>query len=156
MTQSGLCQKIQNDLIVALKGKEAFKVKVLRFLKSQLDSAAKDKQADLTDEEAVKVIHKKIKQSQDSIDKYEQGGRPELAAAERDEVSLVSAYLPAQLSDAELDAVVDKIMSGIGEATPKDFGRLMGMVMKAVGDKASGKAVKDRVERALQKNKKIN
>lgn len=151
MTQSGLCQKIQNDLITALKGKEAFKVKVLRFLKSQLDSAAKDKRADLTDEEAVRVIHKKIKQSQDAIEKYGQGGRPELADSEQAEVDLVSAYLPAQLSASELDAIVEKVVAGAGEITPKDFGRLMGMVMKEVGGSADGKAVKDRVESALRK-----
>lgn len=133
----------------ALKDKDVFRVKVLRFLKSQLDAAAKDKLGDLTEEEVVKVIQKKIKQSQDALEKYNQGGRPELAEAERREIETVKSYLPAELSPKELGDIVERVLAGFGAVTKKDFGRVMGAVVKEVAGRADGRAIKELVEGKL-------
>jgi len=136
-------------MLQAAKSKAADRLKILRFLKSQLDSAAKDKLADLTDEEVQKVLQRKIKQSLEARDKFTAGQRPELAAAEQAEIDLVSQYLPKPLSTEELKAIVDELVLSANAKTMKDFGRVMGQVMKRVGARASGADVKAAIERAL-------
>lgn len=136
-------------MLAATKNKDLGRLKILRFLKSQLDSAAKDKLADLTDEEVQKVLQRKIKQSEEAAEKFQAGQRPELAAAERAEIELVSGYLPKPLSENELKAAVEKVIAGLGGVTAKDFGRVMGLTVKQVGASASGSAVKAAVQRAL-------
>ncbi|MEK9180727.1 MAG: GatB/YqeY domain-containing protein, partial [Patescibacteria group bacterium] len=125
MLKSSIYQKLESDLLSALKRKEAFVVKVLRFLKSNLDSAEKDKLAPLTDEEAMKVIQKRIKQSQDAKEKYILGKRDELAAAEQSEIDLIAAYLPAQLSEVELADLAKSAIAELNASSVKDFGRVM-------------------------------
>lgn len=149
MAQSELYLRIQNDMLRATKNKDAGRLKILRFLKSQLDGAAKDKLADLTDEEVQKVLQHKIKQSREAAEKFLAGSRPELAAAENAEIELVLEYLPQPLSEAELQAVIEKVIAGSGGATAKDFGRVMGLVVKQVNGRAPGSAVKAAVQRAL-------
>jgi uncharacterized protein YqeY len=149
VAQSELYLKIQSDMLTATKNKDLGRLKILRFLKSQLDAAAKEKLADLTDEEVQKVLQRKIKQSQEAAAKFLAGSRPDLAAAENEEIELVSGYLPKQFSEEELAAVVAKVVDDLGNVTAKDFGRVMGLVMKQVGARASGSAVKTAVERAL-------
>lgn len=151
--QSELYLRIQNDMLQAVKAKAADRLKILRFLKSQLDSAAKDKLADLTDEEVQKVLQRKIKQSQEAREKFQAGERPELAAAEQAEIDLVSQYLPKPLSKEELKTIVDELVLSADAKTNKDFGRVMGLAMKRVGAGAAGSDVKAAIERALGESK---
>lgn len=133
----------------ALKRKEAFAVKVLRFLKSHLDSAEKDKLAPLTDEEAIKIVQKRIKQSQDAKEKYLLGKRQDLAAAEQAEIELIAGYLPAQLSEAELEQLARRAIAELGASSPRDFGRVMKRLMEEVKGRSDGQRVKSVVEKLL-------
>lgn len=132
-------QRIDEDLKTAMKARDQLRLSVLRMLKTALKNAAIEKggaDAALDDPEAVAVIRKLAKQREDSIASFEKGGRPELAAKERDELGVLSAYLPQPLSEAEIDAI---ILEAIAQAGGKDPSK-MGAVMKIATAKAAGRA----------------
>ena len=134
-----LQERVDADLKEAMRAKDATKLGVLRMLKSGLKYAAIAKsgaEAELSDAEAVQVIRKQAKQRQDSIESFEKGGRPELAAKEKEEMEMLNAYLPKGLSAEELSSLVREAISELG-ATSK---AQMGAVMKAVQAKAAGRA----------------
>jgi len=155
VAQENLHHKINEDLRTATKQKDATVVRVLRFCKSILDSAAKDLlKPELSDEEAIKVISKKIKQSREAAEAFKAGNRQELVQAEEEEVEILIKYLPKQLSEDELNAIVLEIVTETGANSAKDFGKVMGAVMRKVAGKADGATVKQAVERNLQQEKK--
>src|SRR5450432_4621785 len=112
-----LAQRIDSDLKDAMRAKDATRLGVLRMLKSALKYAAIEKsgaEAELDDTEATQVIRKQVKQRQDSIESFEKGGRPELAAKEKDELAILQAYLPQGLSADELAKIVRETISEVG------------------------------------------
>jgi len=132
-----LPEQIDADLKDAMRAKDAGKLAVLRGLKSALKYAAIEKSdVALDDAAAVQVIRKQVKQRQDSIESFEKGGRPELAAKEKAELEILNAYLPKGLSAEELSALVRETITEVG-ATSK---AQMGAVMKALQAKAAGRA----------------
>jgi uncharacterized protein len=132
-----LQERIDADLKDAMRAKEAGKLSVLRGLKSALKYAEIEKaDAGLDDAAATQVIRKQVKQRQDSIESFEKGGRPELAAKEKEELEILNGYLPKGLSAEELSALVRETIAEVG-ATSK---AQMGAVMKALQAKAAGRA----------------
>jgi uncharacterized protein YqeY len=132
-----LQERIDSDLKDAMRAKDAGKLAVLRMLKSAVKYAAIEKpDGVLDDATATQVIRKQVKQRQDSIESFEKGGRPELAAKEKEEMEMLNAYLPKGLSAEELSALVREAIAEAG-ATSK---AQMGAVMKAVQAKAAGRA----------------
>src|SRR5947207_11575127 len=123
-----LPERIDADLKDAMRAREAGKLSVLRGLKSALKYAAIEKaDAALDDAAAVQVIRKQVKQRQDSIESFEKGGRPELAAKEKEELSILNSYLPQAMSAEEVSKIVRQTIGELG-ATSK---AQMGVVMKA-------------------------
>jgi len=134
-----LQQRVDTDLKEAMRAKDATKLGVLRMLKSALIYAAiakSDAEAELSDAEAAQVIRKQAKQRQDSIESFEKGGRPELAAKEKTEIPVLEAFLPKALSPEELEQLVKATIAETGATSKKD----MGPVIKAVQAKAAGRA----------------
>ena len=132
-----LQERVDSDLKDAMRAKDAGKLNVLRMLKSALKYAAIEKpDGTLDDSAATQVIRKQVKQRQDSIESFEKGGRPELAAKEKEEMEMLNAYLPKGMSAEELSALVREAIAEVG-ATSK---AQMGVVMKAVQAKAAGRA----------------
>src|SRR5438309_10852290 len=134
-----LQERIDSDLKDAMRAKDAQKLGVLRMLKSALKNVAIEKggaSATLDDAEATQVIRKQVKQRQDSIESFEKGGRPELAAKEKEELEILNSYLPKGLSAVELADLVRDTIAEIG-ATSK---AQMGAVMKALQAKVAGRA----------------
>ena len=132
-----LQERIDSDLKDAMRAKEAGKLAVLRMLKSAVKYAAIEKpDGVLDDATATQVIRKQVKQRQDSIESFEKGGRPELAAKEKEEMEILNAYLPKGLTAEELSTLVREAIAEVG-ATSK---AQMGAVMKAVQAKAAGRA----------------
>jgi uncharacterized protein YqeY len=132
-------EQIDNDIKEAMKARQADKLSVLRMLKAAVKNAAIEKggQAGVLDDvEATAVIRKQVKQRQDSVESFDKGGRPELAAKERAEIETLQAYLPQALSGEELTRLVDEAIAETG-ATGK---AQMGAVMKALGPKVAGRA----------------
>jgi uncharacterized protein YqeY len=132
-------EQIDHDIKEAMKARAADKLSVLRLLKAAIKNAALEKggQAGVLDDvEATAVIRKQVKQRQDSVESFDKGGRPELAAKERTEIETLQAYLPQGLSREELTRLVDEAIAETG-ATGK---AQMGLVMKALAPKVAGRA----------------
>ena len=143
-----LLQRLDQDLKEAMVSKNAQRTSVIRFLKSALKYAAIDKKVEtLSDADAQQVIQKQIKQRRESIQQFTQGGRPELAEKEQAEMRILESYLPAQLSDAELQKLVEAEIKAAGAVSKKDFGRMM----KSLGEKLQGRADSKRLSEALGK-----
>jgi uncharacterized protein YqeY len=144
-----LIEQINKDYIDALKSKEAEKVSVLRMLKSAIGNAKIQLQKDLTDDDIVKVVQSQIKQRKDSIATYEAGNRAELADKEKDEIEVLSAYMPEQLSDEELTLIVKSAINETGATSAADMGKVMGKVMPQVAGRADGGQISAKVKELL-------
>jgi uncharacterized protein len=145
-----LQSQVDNDIKDAMRARDTVRLNALRMLKSAMKNAAIEKggaESVLEDAEAIVVIRKQIKQRQDSIEGFEKGGRPELAASERAEVEILSAYLPKALSPEEVVELVKEAIAEAG-ATSK---QQMGAVMKNATAKAAGRADGKTLSMAVQK-----
>jgi uncharacterized protein len=145
-----LQERVDSDLKDAMRAKEATKLGVLRMLKSALKYAAIEKSGadtDLSEAEAIQVIRKQVKQRQDSIESFEKGGRAELAAKEKEELSVLNAYLPQAMSADEVSQIVRETIAAVG-ATSK---AQMGLVMKAAQAKADGRVDGKTLSQEVQK-----
>ncbi len=127
-----------------MKAGDKARVGALRLVLSELQKAAKEGDAD----EAA-VLRRERKRRLDSARQYRDGGRPELAEAEEAEAQLISSYLPAELSDADLDAIVADAIAATGASEPRDMGKAIGAAMQAAAGRADGKRVSERVKAAL-------
>lgn len=144
--------KIQNDMIGAMKAKEDLKVSTLRMLKAavlKLEVSVGRNQAEANDGEVVDLIKKEIKQRRDSAEQFRSGGRAEMAEKEEAEIKILEKYMPAQMSEAEIEAVVREVIAQTGAQSAADFGKVMGVVMGRVKGMADGAVVKSVVERVL-------
>ena len=147
-----LHQRVDADLKDGMRAHDATKVGVLRMLKSALKYAAIEKsgaEAELNDTEAVQVIRKQVKQRQDSIESFEKGGRPELAAKEREEMEILNAYLPKGLSAEELSALVRETIAEAGATSKAQMGAVMKALQGKVAGRADGKTLSAEVQRQL-------
>jgi uncharacterized protein YqeY len=145
-----LQERIDTDLKDAMRAKEAGKLSVLRGLKSALKYAAIEKaDAGLDDAAAVQVIRKQVKQRQDSIESFEKGGRPELAAKEREELEILNAYLPKGLSAEELSAIVRETIAEVGATSKAQMGAVMKALQAKVAGRADGKTLSAEVQKQL-------
>jgi len=145
-----LQERIDADLKDAMRAKEAGKLSVLRGLKSALKYAAIEKaDAGLDDAAAVQVIRKQVKQRQDSIESFEKGGRPELAAKEKEELEILNAYLPKGLSAEELSAIVRETIAEVGATSKAQMGAVMKALQAKVAGRADGKTLSAEVQKQL-------
>ena len=132
-----LTDKIDSDLKDAMRAKDAARLSTLRMLKSAVEYyKIGKKQEKLTDADVVAVIKGQIKQRQDSIDGFEKGGRTDLVNKEKGELEVLKSYLPKELSQAQIEEIVNATIAELGAATRAD----MGKVMKAVQAKTAGRA----------------
>lgn len=131
--------RIDQDIKAAMLARETAKLGVLRMLKTALMNAAIEKGgagSSLDDSDALAIVRKEVKKRQDSVEAFEKGGRPEMAASEKAEIEILNAYLPQQLSAAEVEELVKAAIAEAGATSKKD----MGAVMKLVNAKAAGRA----------------
>lgn len=145
-----LQERIDADLKDAMRAKEAGKLSVLRGLKSALKYAEIEKaDAGLDDSAAVQVIRKQVKQRQDSIESFEKGGRPELAAKEKEELEILNAYLPKGLGAEELSALVRETIAEVGATSKAQMGAVMKALQAKVAGRADGKSLSAEVQKQL-------
>lgn len=145
-------QQIDADLKDAMRAKEAARLGVLRMLKSAMKNAAIEKggaSAELDDAEATQVIRKQVKQRQDSIESFEKGGRPELATKEKEELALLSAYLPQAMSGEELAVGVRDAIAEAGATSRAQMGAVMKLLQTKLAGRADGKSLSQEVQRQL-------
>ena len=146
---SKLLEKIKTDLYQALKGKKTTEVSVLRFLLADLHNRKIEKREKLTDEEVVKAIRKQIKLRKEAIAEYQKGKRDDLVQKERNEMKILSKYLPQMISPEKLEKVIDASIKKTGAKTAQDFGKVMGEVMGQLKGKADGAKVAELVKERL-------
>jgi uncharacterized protein YqeY len=140
-----LADRVKDDLTSAMKAGEKDRVGALRLVLSELQKAAKEGG---DDEQA--VLRRERKRRQESAAAFRDGGRPELADAEEAEARLISAYLPAEMSDDEVRAIVAEAVAETGASSPRDMGRVMKAAMPRVGGRADGKRVSALAQEALR------
>src|SRR5437667_1551640 len=148
-----LQQRVDGDLKEAMRAKDSTKVGALRMLKSALTYAAIEKsgaEGELSDAEAAQVVRKQAKQRQDSIESFEKGGRAELAAKEKKELSILNAYLPQAMSADELSKVVRETIAELGATSKAQMGAVMKALQPKVGGRADGKTLSQEVQKQLQ------
>jgi uncharacterized protein YqeY len=144
-----IVERIQADQKSALKAGEKDRLSALRLLSSELKNRRIELGRDLSDEDAIEVLMKALKQRRESEEQYTIGDRPELAAREAAEAEVIRGYLPAQLSDEELDAMIDAAIAEAGASTMKDMGAVMGRLMPNLKGRAEGAVVSARVKERL-------
>lgn len=148
-----LPQRVDSDLKTAMREKNATKLGVLRLLKAALMNAAIEKsgaQGELNDADTTQVIRKQVKQRQDSIESFEKGGRAELAAKEREELSILQSYLPQAMSADEISKVVRETITEVGATSKAQMGVVMKALQAKVAGRADGKTLSAEVQRQLQ------
>ena len=148
-----LPQRVDSDLKTAMREKNATKLGVLRLLKAAIMNAAIEKsgaQGELGDADAIQVIRKQVKQRQDSIESFEKGGRPELAAKEKEELSILQSYLPQTMSFDEISKVVRETIAEVGASSKAQMGVVMKALQAKVAGRADGKSLSAEVQKQLQ------
>ncbi len=145
----GLRDNIEADTKAALKSGAKDKVSTLRMLNAALKNKQIDKRRPLTEDEVIETIRSLIKQRRDSAEQFAKGGRQDLVDKETAEITFLEAYLPAQLSREELEAMVRDAVVQTGAQGAKDMGKVMKALVPMVGGRADGKLVSELVKHAL-------
>jgi len=150
--EMSLSEKIQSDIVTAMKAKDDFRLSVLRMIKAAIQLKEVEKIGKLEDNESIQLLQTLLKQRKESIDQFTKGGRPELAQKEQKEAAIIETYLPPGASAGEMDAAITKAMAEAGATSIKQ----MGAVIKAAkaqleGKTVDGKALSDLVRERLAK-----
>ena len=145
-----LREKIEGDIIEAMRGRDQPRLDALRFLKSVIQAAEKAKGESLDDEGVVQVTAKQVNDRRESIRMFREGNREDLVAKESVELAVLETYLPPQLSQEELAQLVRRVIEEVGATTIRDKGRVMGRLMPQVRGKADGTEVNSLVEQILE------
>lgn len=146
---SGLADRIRSDMTEAMKAQERDRTSVLRMLQSSIKYAQIEAGHPLSDDEALAVIRKAVKQRQDSIDQYTSANRTDLAEKERSEMELLKQYLPPELSDAEIESGIREIIVSTGAQSKKDMGKVMKEATARYRGRVDGRRISEMVGRLL-------
>lgn len=149
-----LKQQLQEELKQAILAKDELRKSILRMLLSAITYAEIQKGGagyEATDEDVLAVIEKQVKQHKDSIEQFEKAGRQELADKEKEELTLLEKYLPEQMGEEEVRALVREAIAATGASSPSEMGKVMGALMPKVKGKADGGLVSSIVKEELQK-----
>ena len=146
-----LFDQISNDIKEAMKAKDKVALEALRnikkyFLEAKTAPGANDT---LSDDAALKIMQKLVKQGKDSATLYKEQGREELANEELAQVAVIEKYLPKQMSSEELEAALKEIIANVGASGPQDMGKVMGVATKTLAGKAEGRAISAKVKELL-------
>ena len=144
-----LKERITEDMKAAMRASEKERLSTIRMLQAAIKQREVDERITLDDAQVVAVLEKMVKQRKESVVQFEQGGRADLADKEKAEIALLTAYLPAQLSEAEVDALIREAIAATGAASVKDMGKVMGVVKAKAAGRADMGAVSARIKAAL-------
>ena len=145
-----IIDRLQDDIKVTMKAREGEKLEALRFLYSEIKNVGINEGRELTDDAALVVVGRLIKQRQESVEQFKKGGREDLVAREEMGINLYREYLPPQLSVEELKAIVAEAVAETSAAGLKDMGKVMKVLMPRVKGLAEGKVVNEVVREQLE------
>jgi len=144
-----LKEQLTDDMKAAMRAKESARLATIRLIIAEIKRKEVDEQTELNDDQVVAVIEKMVKQRKDSISQFEAGGRADLAEIEKGELAILSAYMPAGLSDEEIAAEVAAAVAATGAAGPQDMGKVMGVLKPKLAGRADMTVVSGLVKKAL-------
>lgn len=143
-------KEVMTQMKVAMKAKDAAALEALRAVKSAILMAKTESNAgELSEDQEMKLVQKLVKQRKDSASIYREQNRPDLAEPEEKQAEVIAAFLPEQLSEAEVEAKVEEIISKTGAESMKDMGKVMGMASEELAGKADGKTISAIVRKKL-------
>jgi uncharacterized protein YqeY len=137
-----IMEQIEADLRESIKAKDEVKVRTLRMLKSDITAEKTRGTEALSDEKVLEIIARSAKKRKEAIEEFTKGNRSDLVEREQSELSVIEGYLPAQLGDEDVAKSISAKIAEMGEVTKKDFGRIMGAVMKDLKGQADGAMVR--------------
>jgi uncharacterized protein YqeY len=144
-----LKERLTEDMKAAMRASEKERLSTIRMVQAAIKQREVDERIALDDAQVIAVLEKMVKQRKESIAQFEQGGRSDLADKEKAEIVLLQGYLPAQLSDVEVDALIREAMATTGATSMKDMGKVMGVVKAKAAGRADVGAVSARIKAAL-------
>lgn len=144
-----MLDKLNTELKQAMKNREELRTSVLRMLISDLKYAQIEKRSPLTEEESLQVVQRAIKKRRESIEMYEKGGRPELAAKESEELKILQSFVPAELDESSVRQIVQDTLQELGVTDKKDMGRVMKEILSKYKGQIDGKMVQKIVSEKL-------
>ncbi len=142
-------ERVEKEMKEAAKARDVIKLSTLRMVRAAVHNRRIDLQKDLEDKDVLQVLSSMAKQRKDSIDQYRRGGRTDLVDREEAELAIIKSYLPREMSEQDIRAEVDRVVSELGATGPGDMGAVMKALMPAVAGKADGKVVSDMVKAVL-------
>nr|WP_275402137.1 GatB/YqeY domain-containing protein [Shimazuella alba] len=140
---------MDQDMKAAMKQKDKETLSTIRMVRASIKKVEIDNRGELSDDQALEVLVREIKQRKDSLQEYEKAGRDDLASKEKREIEILSTYLPKQLTEEELRAIVDKAIAETGATSKKEMGKVMGAVLPLVKGRADSKQVNQLVQQLL-------
>ena len=144
-----LKDQITDDMKTAMRAKDSERLSTIRLILAEIKRREVDERIELDDTQVTAVVEKMIKQRKDSITQFENGGRQDLADKEKSELTVLTAYMPAGLSDEEVAAEVKAAIAASGAAGPQDMGKVMGILKPKLAGRADMTAVSSQVKKAL-------
>ncbi|NLN77891.1 MAG: GatB/YqeY domain-containing protein [Armatimonadetes bacterium] len=145
-----LTEKLLEDQKLAMKSKDELALSTIRLLRSSVSYARIEKGGDLTDDEVLQVLTREAKRRREAIEAAVSGGRSDVAEKERAELEIITAYLPEQLDETEIEAIAREVATQVGASDPSNRGKVMGLLMKRIRGRADGKLAGLVVERILR------
>ena len=142
-------EKVDQEMIRAVKTKDKIRLSALRMLKSGLHNREIDLKRELGESEFLQLLASMVKQRKESIDQFAKGGRTDLVEKEKAELKVIEEFLPSQLSEADLDAAIAEAIREVGATGIRDMGKVMKVLMPKVTGRADGKMVGDKVKARL-------
>jgi uncharacterized protein len=145
-----LTERVQKDMVEAMRSKEELRLSTLRMMKAALQLKRIEKRANLDEKEELQVLSTMIKQRKDSIEQFTKGGRPALAEKEAQEITIIEGYMPKAVGAEEIAATVRAVIADLGSPTMKDMGTVMKNVKAKFGDaRVDGKLMSEEVKKQL-------
>ncbi|WP_248926665.1 GatB/YqeY domain-containing protein [Paenibacillus hamazuiensis] len=144
-----LSERLNEDMKQAMKSQDKFKLSVIRMVRAAIKNIEIDQRKTLDDNEVLDVLNREIKQRRDSLQEFEKAGRADLAENLQAELAILSEYMPQQLTDEEVKAIVEQTIQEVGASSKADMGKVMGALMPKVKGRADGKLVNQLVQQSL-------
>ncbi|SDC72219.1 hypothetical protein SAMN02799630_01289 [Paenibacillus sp. UNCCL117] len=144
-----LSDRLNDDMKLAMKSQDKFKLSVIRMVRAAIKNIEIDQRKPLEEQEVLDVLNREVKQRKDSLQEFEKAGREDLAETLRAEIAILMEYMPQQLSDEEVKAIVQQTIQEVGASSKADMGKVMSALMPKVKGRADGKVVNQFVQQLL-------
>ena len=145
-----LKEKLLEDMKISMKEKNTLRKNVIQMVRAAILQVEKDKQIELDDSKIIEVIAKEAKKRKDSVEDYKKGGREDLVKQIEEEITILSEYLPKQLTSEEVEEIVKKVIEETGAETIKDMGKVMKVAKEKIGASSDGKTINEIVKKLLK------